>query len=484
MPNTRAELGLFYRARVRDLMDPRPLTTPRQASVRDVARLMRRRKTESVVVIEANTPSGIITERDMIHKVVAPGRGGSTPVEAIMSGPLVTIYPEAPLYEALGLMMRHRFRQLVVVDREGRLVGLLSMRDLLRLEGYEAQVIQRRLARACSVEELREIQPEIDDFVHKLVAGDVDPRAVVELVTDFTDGVTRKIISLAERDLEADGMLPPARSFAWLSFGSEGRREQVLRGDQDNGLIFADGPPDDGAREFYRRLAVRVNDDLAAFGFPLCQGGVMAREEAFFGSAAEWRERLFQTVRGIADGDTMRRLTIYLDLRPVAGDRALADEARWGLLRELARFAPAVRALAEDGVTKPVPLGFLGRLQYEKDDAGRPGINVKRYGLLPLVAGVKALAVDRQVEGFSTGERIEALHEVGAIDAEERTNLLAALDLFLRLKLQSSLELVAGRSESSVIFPLEWTEWERDNLKRAFRSVEHLAGLLRFTFSI
>jgi CBS domain-containing protein len=484
MPDNQAGLGLFYRARVRDLMDTDALTTDASASVRQVASLMRDRGKESVVVVAGDNPVGIITERDMIYKVVAPGVPPATPAEEIMSSPLVTVYPQAPLYEALSLMMQHRFRQLAVVDGEGRLRGLLSMRDLLRLEGYEAQVIQRRLARACSLDELREIQPDIDDFVRKLVLGDIDPRTIVELVTDFTDAVTGRVLSLTQQSLAADGFCPPARDFVWLSFGSEGRREQVLRGDQDNGLVFEDGDEADGARDFFRRLAAQVNEDLAVFGFALCPGKVMAREDAFFGTAGEWRQRMFDTVRGIGDGDVMRQLTVYLDMRPVWGDRTLAEQTRSALLAEIGRFAPAVRALAEDAVTKPVPLGFRGRLQYEKDEQGRQGINVKRYGLLPLVAGVKALAVDRKADGFSTGERIEALGRAGAIDAEEGHNLLGALDLFLRLKLQSSLKLIEGRGDTGFIYPSEWTEWERDNLRRAFRSVEQLAALLRFNFSL
>jgi CBS domain-containing protein len=359
------------------------------------------------------------------------------------------------------------------------------MRDLMRLQAYDHRIIMERVAKAKTVDQLREIRPEIDEFVHRLFLADVDGPALAEILTDFNDAVSQRIIFMAERHLRAEDVRPPLRSFAWITFGSEGRQEQVLRGDQDNGIIIEDGDDVERARTYYRELATRVNDDMAAYGFDLCDGGVMAREDKYFGTLAEWKRRASRLVEGAGDGQRLRDLTIILDMRNLAGDGALTEELWHHILQTVERNPPVLRSLAEDATTKGVPLNFLGRFRYEKDDEGRRGINIKKFGLLPLTAGVKALAIEHGIELTSTPDRITALEEKDVLERDSAADLRFAHELFLRLKLQTSIEAVFhGQSSSHFFYPEDWTDLERSNLRRAFRAVEHLLSSLRVRYSL
>ena len=445
--------------------------------------LMRDQQLVAVIVTDADErPLGIVTERDLVYKIVTTGDIG-TPAAEIMTSPLITTTPDVHLYEALYLMMRHRVRRLVVVDGAGRLLGFVSMKDLIRVEGYEGEVLTSRIGSAQSTTELCRTRTEIDGFIHKLFLGDVDAQSLTEILTDYNDALTRRVIRLAQQELRPD-LRRPAQSFAWVCFGSEGRREQVLRGDQDNGMIVADDA-DAEALSYYRRLAQEVNEDLDTCGFELCQGGVMAREDRWFGTLTEWKNRVYRLIHGLEDGELLRDLTIFLDLRRIEGESAHVD-ALWDFtIDEMGRAPFAVRALAEDAVAKPVPLNFLGRFQYDKGPDGRKGINVKRYGLLPLMASIKVLAIEYGIRETQTTERIRALQEKNALEKESAENLLFANELFLRLKIQDSLEQVLhGKDGEYFVYPDEWSEWERQNLKRAFKAVGHLADILRFHFHL
>ncbi|GAB4244586.1 MAG: hypothetical protein Kow00129_04190 [Thermoleophilia bacterium] len=476
-------MGVFYKARVEDVMSAAAVTTDPDASAREMALLMRENQLGALVVVEEDEqPIGIVTERDLVYKVLADGEFDLC-ARNIMSSPPITISPEDHLYQAMYLMMRHRVRRLVVVDSLGRLAGFLSIRDLVRLEGYEGQVITNRIGKAADVESLCDTRSDIDTFIRKLYLGDVDGRSLCELLTDYNDALTRRIIALVQQRLRSE-MRRPAVGFAWVCFGSEGRREQVLRGDQDNGIIIADDA-DEEALAYYRRMAAEANEDLDRCGFDLCQGGVMAREDKYFGTLSEWKERVYRMIHGLEDGTLLRDLTIFLDLRRVDGDRTLVDQLWDYALTELESSPFAVRALADDAVAKPVPINFLGRLQYEKSPAGKKGINIKRYGLLPLIAAVKVLAVDEGIRLTATAERIRALQEAQALEKDTAEELILADELLLKLKVQESLkEVFHGQSDQYFVFPEEWTEWERQSLKRAFKAIDHLEGVLRFRFHL
>lgn len=409
-----------------------------------------------------------------------------------MSSPPITISPDDHLYQAIASMTQRRCRRLVVVDGSGRLAGFLSMRDLLQFQGYEPRVIVERLDTAADVPALRLVQRDIDRLAERLLLGDVDSQTIAEVLTHFNDSLTRRVLMLNQRRLADEGLDAPTVPFAWVSFGSEGRREQVLRGDQDNGMIVADGGADD-ALAYYRRLAAAANQDLADCGFALCDGGVMAREEQYFGTLTTWLERVNSMVRGFADGQSLRDLTIFLDCRLVAGDGRVVDQLWTRALRALQSYPVAVRALAEDAATKGVALNFLGRLHYERDGNGGRGIDIKRTGMLPLVAAVKAIAIDKQVRATSTAGRIAALLELGALDRSSAADLLAADHLFLKLKLQASVERAtyeadpAGREAPAAghfIYPQQWTDAERQHLRAALRSVGSLLDRLRFQYVI
>jgi CBS domain-containing protein len=478
-------VGIFYKTRVRDVMTAATITCSEDTHVSEMAHLMKSHNTGSVVVIDGDDrPLGIVTERDMVYKVVAAGAGDLSAGE-IMSSPPVTVEPDDFLYQAIGLMTRRRCRRLIVTRETGELAGFISMRDLMRLQAYDHRIIMERVAKAKTVDQLREIRPEIDEFVHRLFLADVDGPTLAEILTDFNDAVSQRIIFMAELHLRAEDVRPPLRTFAWITFGSEGRQEQVLRGDQDNGIIIEDGEDEEKARTYYRELAARVNDDMAAYGFDLCDGGVMAREDKYFGTLSDWRRRTSRLIEGAGDGQRLRDLTIVLDMRSLSGENELTAELWRHMFQTIQRNPPVLRALAEDATTKGVPLNFLGRFRYEKDDDGRRGINIKKYGLLPLTAGIKALAIEYDIGATATPERIGALEEMGVLERNSAADLRFAHELFLRLKLQASIETVFhGQTSSHFFYPEDWTDLERSNLRRAFKAVEYLLAFLRVRYSL
>ncbi|HDS59299.1 MAG TPA: CBS domain-containing protein [Thermoplasmatales archaeon] len=118
---------------IRDIMNDNPVIISRKASVMDAAREMKGEGVGSLIIVDNGVPVGIVTECDILRKVVAEGKiPQEVMVEDIMSSPPVTVSPDASLEEAIKLMGTHHIRRLPVVQ-DGKLVGMATERDMLQV---------------------------------------------------------------------------------------------------------------------------------------------------------------------------------------------------------------------------------------------------------------------------------------------------------------------------------------------------------------
>jgi CBS domain-containing protein len=117
--------------RVLDLVRRPPVTVGVGVSVRDVVRVMYENSIGSIVIVDdVGRPIGIFTERDLL-RLVAQGASLDSPVDTVMSRDLVVVKGVEGVVRAAMLMSEHRIRHLPVVDDEGKLVGVISVRDVV-----------------------------------------------------------------------------------------------------------------------------------------------------------------------------------------------------------------------------------------------------------------------------------------------------------------------------------------------------------------
>jgi CBS domain-containing protein len=123
--------------KLRDVMTPNPKTLEPTASIQDAARLMRDEDTGIVPIVEGGRPVGLVTDRDIVVRAVAEGRGAlDRPVRELATEHLVTADPEMSTREAADLMGQRQVRRLLVCEGE-RLVGVASIGDLAVKEGKD-----------------------------------------------------------------------------------------------------------------------------------------------------------------------------------------------------------------------------------------------------------------------------------------------------------------------------------------------------------
>ena len=132
---------------VKDVMVKNLITVEAEDTVKKAAELMDKHDIGCLIVINYGNPIGIVTERDMLKKVVVERKDpGRTKVGNIMSGPLVTSHPQAEIRDAVRRMNERRIKKLPVIE-DGNLIGLVSLTDVMRSLAYFEHVVSSLCAR-------------------------------------------------------------------------------------------------------------------------------------------------------------------------------------------------------------------------------------------------------------------------------------------------------------------------------------------------
>jgi CBS domain-containing protein len=433
------DVSLFLNP-ARDFVARSPVTAGVGATVRELARLMVAAGAESVVILgDDGAPAGIVTDRDLRAKVVAGGLDpAATRAADVMSAPLVTVDPQAYGFEALLEMTRRGIHHLVIMA-EGRLAGVVSSDDFLRLQSTHPVVLAREIGFAVSVDELVGLGARVTALVRRLVAEGGSAYDIGRIVAELNDRATQRVLDLATRPGSPVG--PAPLSYCWLAFGSEARQEQSLRTDQDNGLVYESPSAVDAAQvsAYFERLAHEVNGMLVRIGFPECPGRIMASNPEWRQPVDVWARRFRQWMQESGPEEVLAAC-IFFDLRAAGGEAALASRLREVIQTEAPGSPRLLRLLARDVVERPVPLTVFGNLRPARAEPHRGTIDVKGGGVLQLTGAARVHALARGFAETNSVDRIRLATARGAYEAEEGREIVDAYQILQRIRLAHQLE--------------------------------------------
>lgn len=443
-------------------------TVPASASIVQVAQVFKAQRTTSVLVEDAARGAdalGIFTATSLQHAILDGRPLDALPVGALATYPVVTVQASDTIGDAMAVLLRSRVHRLVVVDEAGRVQGLLRALDLFSFVANQSHLVGVQIEQAHSLDDLQHAAALITQLIAALHRGGMRIGLMTRLVQQLNTRLFERAWEMiAPADLLANSCL--------FVMGSEGRGEQLLKTDQDNGLLLRDGytPPDDLAG-----ICQQFSDALAAFGYPECPGRIMLNNPAWRGTVAEFSQRVRRWLL-MPEGDDLMNLGIFLDALAVAGDARLLTRVRDSLREmtvesdvQVARFAAAVDAFG-------TPASWWGRL-IGRDDAQQ--INLKKAGLFPIVHGVRSLALAQGIAAASTAERLDALVAQQVLDAKLGQELLESLHFLMRLRLQAGLdEWTLNRPITGKVDPMKLSSLERDLLKDTLAVVKRFKAVL------
>ncbi|MEW5785993.1 MAG: DUF294 nucleotidyltransferase-like domain-containing protein [Bacillota bacterium] len=480
--------GQPLRKRVAEIAVSEVITCFPLARVKEIAEKMSAGEVSSLVVVAPNQkPVGIITEKDLVTKVLAaPEPGLEKSAYEIMSPNLITIGPWDFAYQALLLMIKHKIKHVVVTDESRRLCGIVTVQDLIRNRNTGALTIVNRIELQESLDGLAAVMDEVDQVQQALIAERAYASEICALVTELYDRVTRKVISIAEKEMAAEGKGRPPADYCFINMGSSGRKEQFARTDQDNGIIYRDPPLQEktATAAYFLALGVKIVHGLERCGFQRCRGGVMADNTRWCRPLAEWRAGIKQWVDQL-EPENIRDMTIFLDFRYLTGEVELFDHLKDYVCRLLQGARHALLFMAEDDLKHRVPLNIFRRIVTERTGQHRKMINLKATSGVHILDCLRIFALREGIKETNTFERLHRLRERGVFKSDDADYIEAAFETLLMLRLRDALQKTKqGLEPDNYISPASLTKKEQSLLKESLLVVNRLQTLAAHAFRV
>ena len=462
-----AEFSL--QARLATLPARTPLFCRPEASLGSALQQMQDARVGSIVVVDlAGVPQGILTRHDILARVALVQCPLQTAMSQVMSQPVHSLDTQHSLQDAALLMSSQGIRHVVVTDA-GRLVNVVSERDLFALQRLSLRQVGQQIRSAADLGALQLQAANIRQLAGQLARQGVQARQLTELISQLNDLLTARLV----QQVAAARRLDLAQA-CWLAFGSEGRGEQTVATDQDNGLVLdlgvADGP---AGRAAWLALAREVNDGLDACGYPLCKGGVMASNPDLCLSVPQWLQR-FEHWLGQGSPQDLLNASIQFDLRPVAGQLTLAQPLRELITQRAQQLPRFIKLLADNACQRQAPLNWLGGIQTQLVE-GRPMLDLKLQGTALFVDAARLYALALGIGEVGTAARLEAVGAKLGVAAAESQGWVAAFEYLqmLRLRVQSHSDAMV-RDHPNLIDVRTLNDIDRSVLKETLRTARRL----------
>jgi len=476
-----------FRKRLSEIMHSPVATCELSTTAHQIARIMTEKKISSLVVVdEQDNPCGIITEKDLVSKVLATDQGHceTSTAAGLMSNHQHAMSPSAYMYEALNYMTVNEIKHLPVIDA-GQLVGIITLPDLMRFRSQKAMLMVGSIGDVNNFEELARIKCEILTVARALLTETHSTPEVLEIISYIHTSILKKIYALCFDQLLASGLKPPKVDYAFLLMGSGGRHEMLLNPDQDHGFVFEDYPdhlqPEVDA--FFGPFSQKLVDACAYVGYPLCHGLVMANNPAWRGRLRDWQLRIQDWINN-PEPQKVRYSSIFFDFIGLEGNTKLVDSLHqlvFAQIRDYRRFLYHMMTLDQN---YRVPLGLLGRFLLEKEGEHKGQLSIKQGGTLFIVDCIRMFALEKELTQTSTLARLAALTDQRVFEIETAEHIKAAFEAltFLRLRQEISL-LEQGQSGSHYLDPHQLTKGEQELLKESFNAVSKLQDATKRHFT-
>lgn len=463
---------LLYTTPVGDLATKGVISAFQDISIREAGEIMTKHEISSLVIIDSNAvPVGIVTDRDFRKKVIAKGLDLNSNISKIMSVSLIKSDAKEYCFEALLKMIHYNIHHLLIVE-DGKLKGIITNHDLMMLQGTSPFTIARDIESQQTIDGVASVSKKINSVIDILIKQGAKASNITQIITEINDRIVKKVLQFAEKRFGT----PPLK-YCWIAFGSEGRREQTFKTDQDNGLIYEDPETleeDEAAKLYFKDFSEFVKDSLLRCGFPLCTGNYMASNPRWRQPITVWKSYFTSWIK-TPNAHAILASVIIFDFRPIYGELSLAQELKNHLLTSLKGQDMFLIHMARMTVNVKPPLSFFRTFVVESSGENKNMLNIKFRCIAPLINIVRLFSLEKIIEETSTIERVQRLKKIHNSVRDYGDELLYAFEflMLLRIHLQFN-QISEGKMPNNYINPDDLTNLQKKTLKETCQLILRL----------
>lgn len=456
--------------RVQDIMSGKIVQVDSNTSIMNAANIMHMEKVSSVLVIDGNVLQGIITERDMVSRVVSTGTTTSQPIRTIMTNNPITISAVAYYYDALSTMLLKGIKHLPVFQHD-KVVGIVTLSDLMRKKNENVMKTIKQIEQV-DVADLASVKKAIYSVFATLLRENVPILKALEMITKLYDRLVVRIVGLSITRLEDQGIAQPA-DFAFYQMGSSGRGEQFMLTDQDHFLVYE---KDDA---YFQRLGQEITSLIEAAGYERCKGLMMCSEKQWRGKISDWEDR----VRSWSLQSTNANLLLaqnFFSYRFITGSSSLNKQFQNTIKTLLDSSKIFLYRMAK--VEREHPVQTFDQRLLSLFRLERKALDMKKSVLFPYHHSLQILSLLHGTASGTSIERINSLAEKGVLSQEFAHDLKEAVSHLLTLYVKQRWK--QGEKGDSIVNLSKLSSREKDELVLSLKTIKELQSLLFGHFSL
>jgi len=364
----------------------------------------------------------------------------------------------------------------LAVERGGRVIGVVTSHDIMLLQGHSPYYLFKEIRGQQEISGLYVLAQKIPEVIRGLIKEGAKAGNITQMIAILNDHILERMLILLEEEVG-----PPPVPYCWLLMGSEGRREQTFKTDQDNAILYADPANDEeklAAESYFKKFAEKAINHLVNCGYPLCPGLIMATNPKWCQPLSVWKGYFSHWIDA-PDPAELLNATIFFDFRSGFGDSGLARDLRRHLNAKAREKDMFLFHLARQCMSTRVPLSFFKNFIVSRDGEHKNHLDIKRQGLTPFVNFGRVLALKHGISETNTLARLKALYDADFINREIWSSANDAYELQMQQRLIHQLaQIEVGTLPDNHINPEQLSELERRMLKDAFTVIERLYSVL------
>lgn len=458
-----------------------PIKVASSAIIRDVAQQMTDNLVNSVFVTDNHFPIGILTDTDIRSKVATGRYPITSTVDKIMTAPVITVTENVSLAEAQLLMLKNSVSHLCVTQdgsEKSEIKGVISEHDLIVAQASNPGVLIKEIKRAKDSKDLKHVRNKLTEIIQTSISKNIPLTHVCNISGEINFAILKRSIELSILDLGS----PPAR-FAFLSIGSQGRKEQLLLTDQDNILVFEDVATDKyrDVKDYFLKLSKNTVSTLEEVGFEPCPNGHISSNILWCKSLTDWTKQYENWIN--TPGEISNEISsIFFDYEIAFGEPKIEEAITNAIFKNIKKHTLFFDYLGNDAIKKPAPLSFFKKFNVEETGTNKDKFDIKTKALMPLIDGARLFTLSNNIKGINnTHQRFKQL---AMVDPKHAEIFLNCAEAFLVLSKFRALEGLKNDNSGQYISVDELSKVDREVLKNALAPMKDLEELIKDTFQL
>lgn len=458
-----------------------PIITAATSIIKDVAQLMTEASSNSVLVCENKIPIGIATNTDMCSKIATGRFPISETIDKIMASPVITVVENVSLAEAQLLILKYNVTHLCVTHDgtdKSEVKGIISEHDLIVAQASNPGVLIKEIKRSQSPKDLKLIRERLSDLIQKSLHKNIPLSHVSNIASEINLAIIKRSVELSILDLGS----PPAR-FAWLSIGSQGRKEQLLQTDQDSILIFEDVTVEKyrEVKDYFLKLSKRTTAILEKVGYPLCENGHIASNMLWCKSLTDWTKQYNSWMN--TPGENSNDLSsVFFDFEIAFGEQKIEEAIENIIYNNSKNNILFFDFLGNDALRNNAPLSFFKNFNVVENGPNKDKFDIKTLAILPLVDGARLFSLSNNLKGINN--TYLRFKQLAIIDSRNREVYLNCAEAFIILSKFRVNEGLKNDNSGQYISLNELSKIDKENLKNALAPMKELEELIKNKFKL